>query len=352
MEKQRCIPSSSHTQRPSIPSWPRRIGAAGLIVLAVLCTLVKYGWPKSIDREVSTPSRTGFSWDTAPTSRTLEYADCYPDKGSFQCARLELPMDYWNGTTNATISLAVIRKPAAVPVTDPKYGGAVLLNPGGPGGSGVGFMLGGGKSVSETIDANDGKYFDLISFDPRGVSNTLPPVRCSEDANMAQSWLVRLMEEGVLGSSDAALGRLWSMSIAQGGSCSLPPPAGQPDMKRYVSTASVARDMVSLIEAHGEWREKEAKRVLFHGGEVSETLKYKPGEEKLQYWGFSYGTYLGMTFSAMFPDRVHRVAVDGVVDAEDYRNALWYDNLADTEADLDLFYSNCARVGYPTCMCK
>lgn len=78
-------------------------------------------------------------------------------------------MDYWNGTTNATIGLAVIRKPAVVPVTDARYGGAILLNPGGPGGSGIGFILRGGKPIRKTVDVEDEKYYDLISFDPRGM---------------------------------------------------------------------------------------------------------------------------------------------------------------------------------------
>lgn len=51
----------------------------------------------------------------------------------------------------------------------------------------------------------------------------------------------------------------------------------------------------------------------------------------------------------MFPDRINRLIVDGVVDAYDYKKSLWFDNLVDTEKDLDLLYSNCARVGWPTC---
>ena len=52
----------------------------------------------------------------------------------------------------------------------------------------------------------------------------------------------------------------------------------------------------------------------------------------------------------MFPDRINRLIVDGVVDAYDYKKSLWFDNLVDTEKDLDLFYYHCARVGFPTCV--
>lgn len=303
---------------------------------------------------VDTAEGQSFNWHTLKTKPYLNYTDCYD---GFQCARLELPMDYWNGTTNATISLAIIRQPAEVPITHPQYGGAVLLNPGGPGGSGVSFIFRGGKHIRETIDSADGKKYDLISFDPRAVGETKPAVECVKNLQLDHSWQVRVMEEGVFEASDAALGRLWSMSTARGQSCSLPVAEGEADMRKYVTTASVARDMLEIVEKHGEWREKEAKRLLSRGcGKarkssvaVPEPLIYKPGEERIQYWGFSYGTYLGNTFAAMFPDRVHRLVVDGVVDAENYKETLWSDNLLDTEKDMNQLYYHCARVGYPTC---
>jgi hypothetical protein len=52
----------------------------------------------------------------------------------------------------------------------------------------------------------------------------------------------------------------------------------------------------------------------------------------------------------MYPDRIHRLVVDGVVDAYDYTKMLWQDNLVDSEKDMDSFYWHCARVGYPRCL--
>ncbi|GAB7353111.1 hypothetical protein MBLNU459_g3652t1 [Dothideomycetes sp. NU459] len=117
--------------------------------------------------------------------------------------------------------------------------------------------------------------------------------------------------------------------------------------KRYVSTASVARDMLGIVQAHGQWREKEASRLSY--AKVKESLKYKPGKEKIQYWGFSYGTLLGSTFAALYPDHIERFILDGVVDAEDYTANDWQTGLHDTEKVLQSFYHHCARVGYPTC---
>ncbi|KAK0249180.1 hypothetical protein LTS09_015650 [Friedmanniomyces endolithicus] len=291
-------------------------------------------------------------WDTLPTRPKLEYTPCFdqtPLGGPFQCARLELPMDYWNGTTDATISLAILRSPAVVPVTDPRYGGVILLNPGGPGGSGVGFLRRGGDAIRKTVDVKDHKHYDLLSFDPRGVGETTPAVDCIKNPTLDHAWQLRVMEEGIFEASDAAIGRLWAMSIARSQSCSLPLPDGEPDIRKYVTTASVARDMLEIVERHGEWRETEARRLLGCVTNVPSTLLYKPEEEKIQYWGFSYGTYLGNTFAAMFPDRVGRLIVDGVVDAYDYKKSLWSDNLLDTEKDLQGLYYHCARAGYPAC---
>ena len=73
------------------------------------------------------PTIADFNWNKSPATTKLEYSPCYSSLGGFQCARLELPLDYWNGTTNETLSLAVIKKPAIVSVTDTRYAGAVIV---------------------------------------------------------------------------------------------------------------------------------------------------------------------------------------------------------------------------------
>lgn len=298
-----------------------------------------------------------FKYTNVVAKSHLEYHKCFED---FQCARLDLPMDYWNGTTDSRISLAVIRSPAVVPVTDPRYGGAILLNPGGPGGSGVGLLLRAAEATRAVVDSNstsDGKFFDLISFDPRGVGASSPNPHCFRDGGYQESFNLRVLEEGWFESSNAALGRLWSMAEAKGMNCEVQPEDGSQEIKGYVSTISAARDMLEIVEAHGQWREAEASRLMSRESnlksrraiEVPEALKYKPGKEKIQYWGFSYGTYLGGTFAAAFPDRVERLIVDGVVDYVNYAQAMWSDNLLDTEKTIGSFYYHCARVGYPAC---
>ncbi|KAI9701612.1 MAG: hypothetical protein M1820_006383 [Bogoriella megaspora] len=248
-----------------------------------------------------------------------------------------------------------------------QYGGAVVVNPGGPGGSGVSLVRRAGEKIQKVLDHpedptvtakdSDEKYFDILSFDPRGVASSKPNIACFKDQSASQAWFIRQLSEGTLNSSDATLGRVWSMTQALGASCAAN--SDDEDIKRFVSTASVARDMLELVEKHGKWREAEARKEMKKGCPRSlasyrmpsalKSLRHRVGAERIQYWGFSYGSFLGSTFAAMFPDRIERLALDGVVDAEDYRQNLWYDNLVDTEKNFQTFFEHCASVGPNAC---
>ncbi|KAF4552194.1 Hypothetical protein D9617_11g010430 [Elsinoe fawcettii] len=316
-----------------------RVMIVFLTIHVLVKALVLFGILQS-SRRSAEDVKLPFTWDGLPTTPELEYVSCYD---GLYCARLELPLDYWNGTTDKTISLAVIKIPATVDVDDPRYRGPVLINPGGPSGSGVELAYRSGKNLQAIIqgdfpNAKD-RFFDIVGFDPRGVGLTSPPVQCSGTNQWAELWRIRTLEEGTLTSSDAALGRLWAMSQAQGGHCSK---VDEDNIQYFVTTASVARDMLELTEASARWRARELKKL-------GSNMVIKPEETNLLYWGFSYGSYLGNSYAAMFPDRVERLIVDGVVDADDYVAVDWIDDLRDTEKVVDLFYHHCARVGYPTC---
>lgn len=161
----------------------------------------------------------------------------------------------------------------------------------------MGIVLGATDAFRQIIEprTKGSKYFDYIGFDPRGVGLTKPVMRCLDDPLLEQTWAIRDWEQGVISASDAAFGRLWSIGRARMASCSLPREDGKPDIRKYLSTASVARDMVEIIERHGQWREKEAKKLLEGARSlagrskervvVPETLKHKHGKEKINYWG-------------------------------------------------------------------
>ncbi|KAI9761942.1 MAG: cytoskeletal protein binding protein [Chaenotheca gracillima] len=313
----------------------------------------------------------GFSWEQINPTPHLEYHSCFD---GLECARLEVPLD-WNRTDGegAKAAIAVARLPAKVPVTDPRYGGPVLINPGGPGGSGVMLLMREGKLLQQIVDANvsisssdvpymggSAKYFDIIGFDPRGVNNTTPTLSCFPNAFSKQAWAVEQAAEGMIGSSEEAFALRWARAKALFEGCSQATESqdgAENQISQFMNTSPVARDMVELVERHGEWREKEAKasiqrscspKRLAAGAALART-KWRKGEEKLQYWGFSYGTILGATFAAMYPDRVGRVVIDGVADAPDYYRGGWLTNLMDTDAILDQFCKYCHEAGPERC---
>lgn len=232
----------------------------------------------------------------------------HPCYDGFECAKLKLPLDYFNGTyPGESISLALTKLPAKVPVNDPRYGGPLLLNPGGPGGPGALINLMEGRLLQTIVDSavdpesesqsegftNTEKYFDIIGFDPRGIGWTEPGVYCMPDEPSYWSWKLREQTEGILGSSDAALGRLWSMTHAYGAACKqIMDDEDGPNIKQYMTTASVARDMLEIVERHAEYVSSQIAEIdtEWPGDKQSWLIDQQLEAPKLQYWGFSYGT--------------------------------------------------------------
>jgi pimeloyl-ACP methyl ester carboxylesterase len=227
-----------------------------------------------------------------------------------------------------------------------------------------------GKHVQNILDSpedpsslstkvSDSKYYDIIGFDSRGVNNTTPRLRCFPDAFNQQAWALSSPDMSLLLDSESLLGLHWARAKALGESCSQED--NEDDMARFVNTAQVVEDMVEIIEKHAEWRQEEARSILQlpkekglsrypeHAENIMRRTNWKKGAEKLQYWGFSYGTILGATFSAMHPDRVGRVVIDGVVDPSDYYDAHWLKNLRDTDKIMVRFSEYCFQAGPEKC---
>jgi pimeloyl-ACP methyl ester carboxylesterase len=246
---------------------------------------------------------------------------------------------------------------------------------GGPGNSGVRQVLTGGKHVQTIVDSAVSlshtphsaatKYFDVIGFDPRGVNNTTPSIKCFPDAFSQQAWDLQVHGEGMVGSSDAAFNLMWARTTALGESCAQDRGEGE-DIVRNVNTAQVVRDVVEIIEQHGEWQEIAAEGIPGQAGlprvddqqaiglsesweDPMERMRRKKNQEMLQYWGFSYGSILGSTFAAMYPERVGRMIIDGILDPDDYYNADWLKNLQDADKIIRQFCQYCAMAGPEKC---
>ncbi|KAJ8514256.1 hypothetical protein ONZ45_g8186 [Pleurotus djamor] len=249
-------------------------------------------------------------------SKNISWTPCY---NHYTCARLEVPLDY-DEPDRGTVAVAFIKLSA---ITQPAPN--ILINPGGPGQSGVGAVLTLGPQLVATL----GSSYNIIGFDPRGVNNTAP-IDCFPSSPRNRAIFRTLYFRETSDASDASIASQFATAEAYGSWCNKAI-GGVNGTARYTGSAAVARDMLRYTEAE--------QRVLG-----------LPEEEgKLWFYGLSYGTVLGVTFAAMFPDRIGRLMLDGVMDAEDYYNLQWRSNLADTDKLMERFFDDCFNAGQERC---
>ena len=307
---------------------------------ALLCFL---GSVFSIVPNVVLPKNTDenahFDWKKIVPSTNLNYQDCYE---GFECARLSFPLDWHNASNPNNVSLAVIRLPATVPEDDPGHGGSIILNPGGPGGSGILFALGVSRKMQQLLDGS--KHYEIVSFDPRGVFHSSPNTFCFQTAFESEMWWREKRAAGNLDSSEGVLRYHWAMEQARGRVCA-DSQSGRLDdgdnIRRYLSTAYVARDMLEIIR---KIEERKATVVRSRSQDLEQTLLSSNDSPiqtaKLQYIGGSYGTFLGQTFASLYPESVRRMILDSNIDADNWtsRDEASVD---DHEAVRDYFFEQC-----------
>lgn len=274
--------------------------------------------------------------------------------------------------SDETVAIAVVRRPAKVAVTDPRYGGAILVNPGGPAASGVIHTLEKGEMIQSIVDASaeedgEGLFFDIIGFDPRSVGYSTPKLECFPDYLSRQYWSVQGAAAEAIPSTNASFASKLSHAAALTQSCVDRAVHHNSSIAYHLNTAPLVEDMVAIVERHGEWREKttasllgvnahELRRRQLHPRSdessdgftsVWQRTKWNVGKEKLLYWGVSYGTVPGQLFAHMHPGRVLRVLLDGVVDVDVYLGSKWDAPIAQGDDVLEYFFSACSRS--PSC---
>ncbi|EEB92447.1 hypothetical protein MPER_09041, partial [Moniliophthora perniciosa FA553] len=213
--------------------------------------------------------------------KNLTWVPCYD--GSFECGRFQVPLNY-SDPEGQSAAIALMRMKANVSVDSTDYRGPILLNPGGPGGSGVDLVLLAGTRMREIL----GPQFDLVGFDPRGkfgVSRSTPRIAFFETREERLAWERAGVSE-LNSSLQDNVASYWSRAKIVGQL------AGERagDILPFMNTDHTARDMLSITEAYGR--------------------------EKVQFWGISYGSVPGATFAAMFPDKIARCSSYGVVDGK------------------------------------
>ncbi|KAI1155728.1 alpha/beta-hydrolase [Nemania diffusa] len=324
------------------------------------------------DGPISENSELWTEWQDITPSEKLKWQPCFGIYGpNLQCTRLTVPMDYERPLNESAdhhkVHLALVMVTGAGRTQDPStYAEApLLLNPGGPGGSGALLV----QLRAASLQLFVGSQHDIIGFDPRGVGASTPKADCFASPNSSNgvsgsnvaymnrlTWLASGQGIGLTNSSNVALAHLNARSKAMAKLCQRVDEAeGDGSIFRHMSTPNSARDMLSIIHAWDEWRSSGQITHPMQPEATHSAVEQQPSSDgqnskaslqgKLVYWGFSYGTLLGATFASMFPDKVGRIVLDGVVHADHYVNPLWERSLVDADAIWDKFFIYCAETG-------
>ncbi|MDL5156800.1 alpha/beta hydrolase [Actinomycetospora sp. Odt1-22] len=281
-------PGSTTDRRPLRSR--RRVVLRWVVALATLVTLA--GCADAVPAATAPPTAPAPSSAAAPGgldrfySQQLSWGSCLPfattddqrqfyGQPGFECSKLEVPIDYAN-PTGRTAQIAVSRLKA----TDPNQRiGSLLVNPGGPGASGIEIAS---QLAILTRGEEVARRFDLVGFDPRGIGASTPTIRCltpaEQDAQRATD---------ILDPSPAGVQRAEGLARQTADGCAQKTGV---DMLANAGTRDVAKDM--------------------------DVLRAVLGDEKLNYLGFSYGTRIGSTYAEQFPRNVRAMVLDGALDPD------------------------------------
>ena len=220
----------------------------------------------------------------------------------------QVPMDQFDAENSGdkTFSLPLLRMRGD---DDAKN---LLINPGGPGGSGTEFIYRRGKQLSTIV----GPGYHILSFDPRGVNGSIPVASCYPDQESRNQ--LSFMKNDYHPLESSADNYAWATGFARACAETLG------EHGKYINTPQTAADMNSILDA--------------------------VGQDDMIYWGFSYGTILGQTYAHLFPERSHRIMIDGVADFPSWfleLNSL-QDSFTDTDKVMFGFFEECIKSG-PDC---
>ncbi|GGX12342.1 alpha/beta hydrolase [Streptomyces lomondensis] len=218
----------------------------------------------------------------------------------FECATVKAPLDYTEPSAG-DVRLAVTRKKATGPG---ERLGSLLVNPGGPGGSAIGYVQ---TYAGVGYPAEVRARYDMVAVDPRGVARS-EPVECLDGPEMDRHTQTDTTPDDGK-ETDGLVGAYRTFAEGCG--------ADAPRLLRHVSTVEAARDM--------------------------DIVRAALGDEKLNFVGASYGTFLGATYAGLFPKRAGRLVLDGAMDPSLPARRLNLEQTAGFETAFRSFARDCVR---------
>jgi pimeloyl-ACP methyl ester carboxylesterase len=255
--------------------------------------------------ETSKPTGEKVEDELAPYfAQAIVWKSC---ENNAQCATVKAPLDWENPSPETDIELALSRHRAI----DGNPQGSLFFNPGGPGASGADYV----KSAPEQVVSEDvRKDFDLIGWDPRGVGSSSAVV-CYTDPKDFDEYLFGI-PEGEPGSAE------WIADIEQSGA----------DFAK--ACADNSGDLLGFIDTISTVRDLDMLRALV-------------GDEKLNFFGMSYGTQIGAQYADLFPEKVGRMVLDAVVNPADSMSEVVLGQTEGFDRALRSYLSDCREIACP-----
>ena len=258
-----------------------------------------------------TPDVSYFSRLTA--SPELKWVSCYDEV--YQCARLEVPLDY-SKPKGEKVQLAIVKRPAVKAAT---YKGSLFLQVGlGTSAANLVLQLGEGYQ-SPTLEG-----WDIIGWDLRGTGSTRPLLTCFPDEAARKAYEDSAPK--ILGDPSIKLDQNIQENLKHyevlGEACK----ARSGSFLSYIDTPNNARDLKTIISAIG-------------------------GHGKFAFWGYQYATLLGETYAGLYPNSLDYLILDGVVQGE---KAYGFgdvepSSIQDAGKAFNVFFTRYAAAGNATC---
>jgi pimeloyl-ACP methyl ester carboxylesterase len=217
---------------------------------------------------------------------------------ALECASVEVPLDY-DAPAGERARIALTRLPARGEAE-----GSLLINPGGPGGSGTSFVA---SFLPQWQNGPVAERFDIVGFDPRGIGASTPALDCYTDEEYDAGDVPRFGAVYDITSAEQAVDHAQRCIEGSGGVENLV----------NAGSANVVRDMDIMRE------------VL--------------GDERLTFLGYSYGSEIGAMYLAAHPDKVRAVVLDSAVGPDWTPSELRLAQFTASQARFDEVAALCAR---------